>query len=123
MKKYCIGCFIAVILFAGVMTLGYQMTFDYTDAKAQLSRIETQEKALQGSDSISTKGKVEKNSGYYVSMLQGYLVVYYDDKNTIFELTDIPVSSLPQSVREKVENFLFIENEEDLYRFLENYSS
>lgn len=123
MRKYCIGFFSAVLVVVCVITLGYQMTYQYTNTKAEQNRLEAKTESLQNSDSISTKGNAMKNSGYYISVLQGYVVVYYSDHKTIFEVTDIPVSSLPENVQDKVMNSIYMESEEQLYRFLENYSS
>lgn len=123
MRKYCIGFFSAVLVVVCVITLGYQMTYQYTNTKAEQNRLEAKTESLQSSDSISTKGNAMKNSGYCISVLQGYVVVYYSDHKTIFEVTDIPVSSLPENVQDKVMNSIYMESEEQLYRFLENYSS
>ena len=69
------------------------------------------------------KGDAVKNNGYYISSLQGYVVVYCDDHKTVYEVTDISINSLPKDIQEKVMNSMYIESTEELYQFLENYSS
>lgn len=123
MRKYGIGFFSAVLGIVCAVTLGYEMTYQYTNARAEQNRQQIQTESIQKSDSISTKGTAMKNNGYYISSLQGYVVVYYGDHKTIFEVTDIPVNSLPESILNKVMDSIYIESEEELYRFLENYSS
>ena len=45
------------------------------------------------------------------------------DKETPFEYTDIPYDELPALLREEIRNGKYIESTEELYGFLENYSS
>lgn len=123
MRKYSIGFFGAVLGLICVLTVGYEMTYQYTNTKAEQNRQQIQAESIQKSSSISTKGIAMKNNGYYISVLHGYVVVYYEDHKTIFEVTDIPVSSLPESIQKKVMDSIYVESEEEMYRFLENYSS
>ena len=55
--------------------------------------------------------------------VNGYLVVYLGDRKTPYEYTDIPYDELPALVREEVRNGKYIKSAEELYGFLENYSS
>ena len=45
------------------------------------------------------------------------------DKSTIYEFTDIPFEELPKEVQTNVKQKKYVETEEELYAFLENYSS
>ena len=60
---------------------------------------------------------------FYIVSKDNKLVVYYDDMETVFLTTDILVESLPESVRLEILNKKYFENEEELYNFLESYSS
>ena len=51
------------------------------------------------------------------------MVVYLSDRETIYEMTEIPLNSLPEQVQTEVEAGKFIETVNELYGFLENYSS
>ena len=42
---------------------------------------------------------------------------------TIYEFTDIPFEELPKEVQTNVKQKKYVETEEELYAFLENYSS
>ena len=53
----------------------------------------------------------------------GYVVVYLSDQSTIYEFTDIPFEELPKEVQTNVKQKKYVETEEELYAFLENYSS
>ena len=64
-----------------------------------------------------------KNYCYYLLEKNGYVVVYLSDKETIYEYTSIDVETLPETVQNEVKNGKYIEDMEELYGFLENYSS
>ena len=59
---------------------------------------------------------------YYLVEEDGKVTVYKGDKKTLFEPTEILVSSLPEGVQEEIRQGKFIDTEEELYNFLENYS-
>lgn len=117
--KYCIGFFAGVFLLVSILGIGYQLSYKYVLDK-QEAKAETTE---QITESITTKGEATKNEGYYICELHGYVVVYLYDKKTIFEVTNIPLTDLPEALQEEIKNDKYIETEEALYGFLENYSS
>ena len=117
--KYCIGFFAGVFLLVSMLGIGYQLSYQYMldrqEAKAEIPE--------QKTESITTKGSAKKNEGYYICELHGYIVVYLNDQTTIYEVTSIPLSNLPEDVQEEVREGKLIETEQALYGFLENYSS
>lgn len=54
---------------------------------------------------------------------KGYVVVYHTDRKTLYASTDILVSELPEKLQKEIEEGKYISSEEQLYNFLENYSS
>lgn len=54
---------------------------------------------------------------------KGYVAVYHTDRKTLYASTDILVSELPQELQQEIEGGKYIGSEEQLYNFLENYSS
>lgn len=62
-------------------------------------------------------------NGYLAQSFNGTIVILNGDGKTVFEYTQIPISNLPEELQEKVIVGYRLENEEDLYSFLENYSS
>ena len=94
-SKYRIGFLCAGAAFFLFITLAYKMTYDYTMDKY-----------------------MEK-----VSERNGFVVVYLEDKKTIYEFTEIPLSDLPEEVRQEIAQGKQIATAEELYAFLENYSS
>lgn len=61
--------------------------------------------------------------GYIAQSFNGTIVILNGDGKTVFEYTEIPISNLPEELQEQVIVGYPLENEEDLYSFLENYSS
>ncbi|MBO5371306.1 MAG: hypothetical protein J6A75_01150 [Lachnospiraceae bacterium] len=68
---------------------------------------------------------VNQNMSYEFVIIEeeDYLTVYYADRETIYEYTDIQYSGLPDMVRQKIRKGYWIKNEAELFGFLENYSS
>lgn len=60
---------------------------------------------------------------YYIRFNRGCLTVYYSDKKTVYEYTDIALSDLPADMRAKAISGFEVKDEKALYDFLENYSS
>lgn len=117
--KYRIGFFVAVFLLISLLGIGYQLSYQYVMDKQQ-AQLENPE---QTTDSISTKGTAEKNEGFYLCELHGYVAVYLSDRTTIYELTEIPLSSLPEEVQGEIRSGKYMKTTGELYGFLENYSS
>ena len=62
-------------------------------------------------------------NGFYLYEKNGYVVVYENDKKTPYEYTDIFYEELPELLKQEIKNGKYIKNEEELYGFLENYTS
>jgi len=50
-------------------------------------------------------------------------VVYLEDKETVYMHTDILLENLPEAVQYQIMTYMYVKGEEDLYHFLETYSS
>lgn len=116
--RYCIGFFAAIFFLVSMIGIGYQLSYRYA-VERQQAKVEL----AQNEESVTTKGSAEKNMGYYLCELHGYVVVYLSDKTTIFEFTDISLDELPDNIQEEIRSGKFLETEDALYGFLENYSS
>ena len=62
-------------------------------------------------------------NGYYMTLLEGYVVVYHGDRQTIFLATDIKAEELPADVQADLNAWMYMDDEGMLYDFLENYTS
>lgn len=60
---------------------------------------------------------------YYIKLNKGCITVYYSDRKTVYEYTDIDFNTLPSDVAADVISGVEIRDEKALYDFLETYSS
>jgi len=66
---------------------------------------------------------LQPGNGYYLAVYDNEVVVYQEDRETIYIETHIMLDSLPVQLQERIIDMMWIEDEEELYSFLENYSS
>lgn len=64
-----------------------------------------------------------ETSGYYLMVLDGKIVVMEEDKETIYLTTDIYAEALSDTLKQELIMGKFIYNIEELYGFLESYTS
>lgn len=65
----------------------------------------------------------EEDGGFYLMVADHFVVVYKEDKQTIYMNTDILLENLSVKLQEEIIAGKYIESEEELYNFLESYSS
>ncbi|MDO4275964.1 MAG: hypothetical protein Q4D16_20030 [Eubacteriales bacterium] len=141
---------ISVFVFLCVLSLGYYGTYKAADAQRRNSRTEEiqdyQEAKLENTaengdgDIIKKTGTQEIISSqpetseaasaqeggyglYYLKEKDGCVAVYESDKTTLFEPTNIPVSMLPDTLKQEICRGKYLKSQAELYSFLENYSS
>jgi len=66
---------------------------------------------------------VQPSSSFYLAAYDNEVVVYLEDKETVYIETQIRLDSLPEDLQKEIIEMMWIEDEEKLYSFLENYSS
>ena len=93
---------------------------------------EEQEKGLVSYEMISYKGneitlrktfRTPITKGYYAKSFNGLIVILKGDEKTVYEYTQISLASLPEDMREDILKGYYLENDEELYSFLENFTS
>lgn len=67
--------------------------------------------------------KTEEEGGYYLMAADHFIVVYLEDKQTLYMNTDILLENLSDALQAEVMQGKYVETEEELYHFLESYSS
>lgn len=60
---------------------------------------------------------------FYLMANNGHVTVYYSDMKTLFLSTNILLEQLPDEIKQEILDKKYIKNEEELYNFLESYSS
>ncbi len=66
---------------------------------------------------------IQPSSSFYLAVRDNEVVVYLEDMETVYINTGIAPDSLPEDMQMELMQMIWIENEESLYHFLENYSS
>lgn len=66
---------------------------------------------------------VQPSASFYLAVYNNEVVVYLEDKRTIYINTEIPLTSLPEEVQQEIIQMMWMPDEESLYHFLESYSS
>lgn len=69
------------------------------------------------------KENQESEKGFILQVEDGYVVVYQEGKEQVYEYTDIPLEALLLQMQSEVLLGKPVENLDSLYSFLENYSS
>lgn len=66
---------------------------------------------------------IEKTTGYYLMVEDGKIVVMEDDRKTVYLTTDIYAQALSDTLKQELIMGKYIHNMEELYGFLESYTS
>ena len=107
MKKWNIILTCAILVLAGGISLRYIETENVIERKVSVQ-----------SDEIP----VTFNGSYYMKSQGSHIIVYNRD-HTVYEYTDLQKEFLPENVVYELVNGIYFQDQEDLYEFLETYSS
>lgn len=94
----------------------------YSDQHTGVSRgntTNTQETTEETVDSMT----IVNAETYYLRTNGDYLAVYKGDSSAVYFETDLKPEDLPETLQQKSETGLEFDSLEELYSFLENYSS
>lgn len=123
-NKYGLGFLSVILILALAVNFACQYGYRAAREKTQARIDATKEvKKAQPEETVAADGHALKEDCYYLKNVNGYVVVFLSDKKTAYEYTDILCEELPHSVQEELLNGKYIESQEELYGFLENYSS
>lgn len=93
------------------------------EEKSGKSGTETKEAEETMQSDMETSGTENAEGVYYLMANGGVVYVYQGDMETLYLATDITIDRLPDDVRQEILDKKYIKNEEELYNFLESYSS
>ena len=127
MKKTLSICIFCVILFMGFWIVwNILSSMEESIELESEKRVENSSKGFKQSENIPSSVETNKEVTYYKYMIYQdgeRLTVYESDSITVFMETDILVDELPEDMREQLKLGVGISTEEELYDFLESYSS
>lgn len=82
-----------------------------------------QRQAQSKKESAKESLNVIEPYAYVLLSEDGFVAVYQADRKTLYATTGILIENLPGNLQQEIEEGKTIESEEQLYNFLENYSS
>lgn len=109
-RNYRIGFFVGTVLLSAL----YMFSDRYFQNKEEQADNSAMEVTLSGDERVYE---------YYLFEEEGRVAVYKDDRNTLYEQTSILVSHLPKEIQKEVQRGMPVRDMEELFNFLENYSS
>lgn len=122
--KYMIGFLSLLLMFTLFLSAGYRITYNNVLEKQKtLEKQVADTRSVQADTGLENNDREENGEGYYLCELQGFVAVYLKDRTTLYELTEIAVSDLPEEMQSEIASGKYIDSQQELYGFLENYSS
>lgn len=68
-------------------------------------------------------GEPIEEPGYWIAVKDNIVIVYTEDRSEIYEFTNIQLWQLPQEVQYDLVDGIYVNNERELFDFLQTYSS
>lgn len=121
MKRTLSICILLLLALACVIIflLSINYVFERGEHGAEDLAIETEEK---GSEALESN--LELDAYQYILVEEdGQIIVYKSDNTTLYLETGIRIEDLPEEERNRIESGIRFENEQELFDFLESYSS
>ena len=117
-KRYSIGFLLTTLILFVIIGVAYDINYKTVREQEEIKQLQHIEEP-----SITTEGYAFKEGCFFLMEVNGYVAVYMSDRETVYEYTDILVSELPYVLQNEIKNGKYVENMQELYGFLENYSS
>lgn len=112
---------ISVFLFLCLLSLGYYNSYGRIMAKKEGNHPHTETSGTKpAANNPTSRGEY---GIFYLKEEAGYVMVYEQDKSTLYEPTIIPISTLPEPLKSEISAGKYVKTLKELYSFLENYST
>ena len=100
-------------------------TKNITKEETFVYRAETDSTSLADTSAgIYANGKVQtKKETFYLIYSEDRLCIYWGDDKIFYDYADVAVNLMPVEIREQLKYGLYITGEQELYEFLQTYSS
>lgn len=111
---------ICILVIFGLVVTWLLITPNNTKNPAEKTNILQQNTETEA---VTESSLIEENYEYIIVVEDEKLVVYYSDNKTIFLDTGISTNQLPKEVLSALKTGIRFQTKEDLFDFLESYSS
>lgn len=118
MRRFFYG--ISVVLFLCLLSLAYYGTYQWSAQGGEKKR--ASETLSPGKTSLVRAGSQE-TGGFWIREEKGQVLVYEGDGRTLYETAAISMDSLPKELQRELKQGKYVGSIQELYSFLENYSS
>lgn len=88
-----------------------------SSSKANIAKTDFEE------DNDETVEEAVEETGYYLMVKEGKIIVMEKDQKTVYLTTDIYAEALSETLKQELLQGKFINSMEELYGFLESYTS
>lgn len=88
-----------------------------SSSKANIAKTDFEE------DDDETTEETAEETGYYLMVKEGKIIVMEKDQKTVYLTTDIYAEALSETLKQELLQGKFINSMEELYGFLESYTS
>ncbi len=116
------GSVLAVLLITVFTALAWKKEETLMPPASETVIAETESSDTQAPKTAESLAYKEPGT-YKIGVEDGVLVVYINDGATLYFETNIRTRELDDTVLSKIENGLYFSDEQELYAFLESYSS
>lgn len=106
MNKTLKNCILAVLCFLAVIVIGFFTVLNFGGKKDETTTVVT-----------------AANSLYTLTEYNGKIALYKNGFSMPVEIFDVNISSLPQSDRELITNGIHAQNDEEIQKYIEDYTS
>ena len=122
-KAYIVRIFFALVIL-GLSLLAFKAAYHltikyYENDNSHIKLKEEDDITEQSKDYINTSS----SPLFLLLEKEGYVIIEYFNGGELYDETDIKVIDLPQNIQEDLLNGISIKNFDELYDFLENFSS
>ena len=119
-RGYGIGIFLAFFLIGAAYVAAYHLSLENEQKTSSIKTRDTNQIQEKQAEAVFEK---EISPRYWLMEEDGAVMVYLSNGRTMYERTEISVDNLPLPLKEEIAKGKEIWTEQELYGFLENYSS
>lgn len=115
--------FLGALVLSTSAWIGGRQYYLKLNEKEQEKIIEVQEAETEQFEESVESVSIQNKKAFVVREEDGYLNVYFGEEDTLYMYTGIAYQGLPEELKKEISNGKTFDTLEDLYRFLESYSS
>lgn len=119
-KKSYIFCFVAfIIFFIAVYFAGKSIVKTDNNKEKSINEVNV---AVENNETATKESNHREVAGYWMKTDNHYIVIY-NNKGEIITNTEISVVNFSDTDKQILEDGIYVETAEDLFRYLESYTS